>query len=209
MVAGRAEPFRLALQVLRDRLRGGEFVPGARIRAVALAEELRLSPTPVREALARLAGEGLVDDRRGDGYFAWSLPASEIADLYRLSLAHLEMALDPGRPTIGACELAAVRPLDPVAAVEQLFAAWVRAAGGRGLGASYHGVMVRLGPVRRKEPLLFGDLAEEADRLAALEAGAAQHARRDAELRAFHGRRIAVADQLARLLEPATALAEK
>lgn len=203
MGAGRAEPFRLALQVLRDRLRDGRFAPGGRIRAVALAEELRLSPTPVREALARLAGEGLVEDRRGDGYFAWFPSALEVADLYRLSLAHLELALDPRRAARGAPGDLAPRPEgDPVAAVERLFAGWVREAGGRSLAASYRSIAVKLGPVRRKEPLLFADLGEEAARLASVERGTDSAGRRRGLL-AFHARRVAAAEQLARLLEPA------
>jgi hypothetical protein len=48
-----------------------------------LAREWGVSATPLREALARLAGEGLVEDRRGRGYFAWRLDVSDLIDLYR------------------------------------------------------------------------------------------------------------------------------
>ena len=67
MPDAQAEPFHVALATLRERLRTGAYRPGVRITAVDLADELRLSNTPVREALARLAGEGLVEDRRGQG----------------------------------------------------------------------------------------------------------------------------------------------
>ena len=60
MPDAQAEPFHVALATLRERLRTGVYRPGVRITAVDLADELRLSNTPVREALARPAGEGLV-----------------------------------------------------------------------------------------------------------------------------------------------------
>jgi hypothetical protein len=204
-MAPRAEPFRLALQVLRERLRDGRFPPGGRIRVVVVAEEIHLSPTPVREALARLAGEGLVEDRRGDGYFAWTLSAPEIADLYRLNLAHLEVALDPRRSRTRALERGPAPEADPVSVVERLFFRWVLEAGGRSIAASYHSVMLKLGPARRKEPLIFNDLGEEAAKLAALDA---DPARRRRQLVAFHARRVAAADRIARLLEPGARVGE-
>jgi len=81
----RLEPFRQALGDLRRRLREGDLEPGSRITAKEVAEGLRLSPTPVREALSRLAGEGLLEERRGDGLFVPELSATDVAGLYRLS----------------------------------------------------------------------------------------------------------------------------
>ena len=46
--------------MLRDAIVNGELAPDAIIRDAELAERLGLSRTPVREALARLADEGLV-----------------------------------------------------------------------------------------------------------------------------------------------------
>ena len=63
-----SEPFHVVLRHLRDRLQRGVLPPGAHITAVDLADELRLSTTPVREALSRVAGEGLLEDRRGHAF---------------------------------------------------------------------------------------------------------------------------------------------
>jgi len=52
-----------ALTVIRDAIVGGDLAPGTPIRDVDLAEELGLSRTPVREALARLTDEGLVETK--------------------------------------------------------------------------------------------------------------------------------------------------
>lgn len=47
-----------------------QVAPGERINIDALARELRVSPTPVREALARLESDGLVRKRPLAGYTA-------------------------------------------------------------------------------------------------------------------------------------------
>lgn len=47
--------------VLRERIVNGELVLGERLRQEALAEELGVSRTPLREALRRLASEGFVE----------------------------------------------------------------------------------------------------------------------------------------------------
>jgi DNA-binding GntR family transcriptional regulator len=54
---------------LREAILTGTLPPGSRLRAEPLAERLRTSRTPVREALILLAREGLVDiePRRGAG----------------------------------------------------------------------------------------------------------------------------------------------
>ena len=52
-----------AYKVLHDAIITGELEPGATIKDVELAERVGLSRTPVREALARLADEGLVETK--------------------------------------------------------------------------------------------------------------------------------------------------
>lgn len=46
---------------LLERIVAGELRPGARLRQEALAEQLGVSRTPLREALARLVSEGLIE----------------------------------------------------------------------------------------------------------------------------------------------------
>lgn len=96
----RRDPFGQALAQIRQRLRLGRHVLGEQLMITELARELHLSSTPIREALSRLAGEGLIEDRRGSGYFAWRLDAVDLVELYDLQLAYLTAALrraaDPG-----------------------------------------------------------------------------------------------------------------
>jgi len=205
MADPQAEPFHVALTALRDRLQSGALPPGGRATAVDLADELGLSTTPVREALSRLAGEGLLEDRRGQGYFVRVPGVVDIADLHRMSLAHLLIALDPKRssrlapPGAGQMpEAGAGGAFDPVAAVEALFRGWVGATGSRPLVAAFRVVQIQLGPVRRLEGQVLGDLEPEARAL--LADGETSRAERLTALRQFHAVRIRESDRLAAVL---------
>ncbi|MGB8879972.1 MAG: GntR family transcriptional regulator, partial [Solirubrobacteraceae bacterium] len=52
---------------IRERISSGSLPRGARVHQEDLAEELGVSRTPVREALRRLAAEGLVEMRTNRG----------------------------------------------------------------------------------------------------------------------------------------------
>jgi DNA-binding GntR family transcriptional regulator len=67
---------------LREAILAGSLPPGARLRAEPLAERLRTSRTPVREALILLAREGLVDIEPRRGAIVRSFDAADLADLY-------------------------------------------------------------------------------------------------------------------------------
>jgi DNA-binding GntR family transcriptional regulator len=67
---------------LREAILAGSLPPGARLRAEPLAEQLRTSRTPVREALILLAREGLVDIEPRRGAVVRQFDAADLADLY-------------------------------------------------------------------------------------------------------------------------------
>src|SRR5215217_945547 len=58
---------------------GGELAPGARLGEVEIADRLGVSRTPVREALSRLAAEGLVEiaPNRGARVVTWTVAELE------------------------------------------------------------------------------------------------------------------------------------
>lgn len=97
---------------VRRALQSGRYVPGQRIDPAKLADEFKTSPTPVRFALYRLVGEGLVADHARNGLHVPLLTEVALRDLYDWMEGLL----------LWACDLASAQPSSP-------HAAWPFAAG--------------------------------------------------------------------------------
>jgi len=72
----------LAYRKIRTSIQSGELKPGERLREAELAEQIGLSRTPVREALARLVSEGLVIHDATRGIMVAELDYSMVTELY-------------------------------------------------------------------------------------------------------------------------------
>lgn len=72
-----------ALIELRRQIIGGELAGGERLFEVPLAQALNISRTPVREALARLADEGLLERGRS-GYSVRTFVFADVVDAIEL-----------------------------------------------------------------------------------------------------------------------------
>jgi DNA-binding GntR family transcriptional regulator/TRAP-type C4-dicarboxylate transport system substrate-binding protein len=82
----------LAQQVadrLRQEIHDGALRPGDRLDEQELADRLGVSRTPVREALRRLAAQGLVEERARRGCFVASLTVQDLQDIFPI-MARLE-----------------------------------------------------------------------------------------------------------------------
>ncbi len=73
-----------ALRVLRQQILSGAHPGGTRLFEVALADELDISRTPVRAALAKLAEEGLLDRAKGGGFVVRSFKLADVTDTIEL-----------------------------------------------------------------------------------------------------------------------------
>lgn len=73
--------------LVRDMILDGSLAPGERINEVALATELGISRGPLREALQRLAGSGLVTVISHRGSFIREFDRDELVELYGLRIA--------------------------------------------------------------------------------------------------------------------------
>ncbi|MDH6235682.1 GntR family transcriptional regulator [Cryobacterium sp. CG_9.6] len=84
-----------AYELLRARILSGELAANATLREQALAQELGVSRTPVREALRRLDAAGLVAfvPNRGATVLAWSLEQMRETCVVRASLESRAAAL--------------------------------------------------------------------------------------------------------------------
>ena len=73
-----------AYRLILDGIYARRWQPGDRLSELALVEATGVSRTPVREALNRLATEGLIERRPGLGCFVRTMTAGEVAELYDL-----------------------------------------------------------------------------------------------------------------------------
>lgn len=69
------------LQV-HELIASGELAPGSWLREKSLADRIGVSRTPVREALKRLAAEGMVEISRNKGAQVVSFTSDDLASLY-------------------------------------------------------------------------------------------------------------------------------
>jgi len=131
-------------------------VLGEPLTITELADDLGLSATPVREALSRLAGEGLIEDQRGRGYFARRLDVADLVELYSMRRLYLVDALSAAprselHDTVPAAE-------DPIGQGEQLglhFDRIIAQAGNRALQEAYRQTADRLAPAIVVEAQIF------------------------------------------------------
>jgi len=70
-------------QTLRANVRNGKILPGQALQEVQLAAQLGVSRTPVREALTRLASDGLVTSD-GRSFVVPSLTLADVDDIYEV-----------------------------------------------------------------------------------------------------------------------------
>jgi len=87
---------------VRRRILAGELAPGSVLDQYLLSDQMGMSITPLREALRRLRGEGLIDIDVHKNTRVTPLTSTEARELFEI-----RMALDPA-----AAELAASRRTD-------------------------------------------------------------------------------------------------
>ncbi|WP_424929996.1 GntR family transcriptional regulator [Amaricoccus tamworthensis] len=74
----------IAYEKLLAAIRSGEYQPGDRLRELEVADRLKLSRTPVREALRRLEAEAIIEHRPRIGAVIRKLDHTEVVELYEM-----------------------------------------------------------------------------------------------------------------------------
>jgi DNA-binding GntR family transcriptional regulator len=73
--------------LLREMILTGRFGPGERLNELAISEQLKISRSPIREALQTLAGQGLVSLVPGRGAYVAEFDAQSVQQLGEVRIA--------------------------------------------------------------------------------------------------------------------------
>jgi DNA-binding GntR family transcriptional regulator len=96
---------------LREAILGGLFQPGEWLRQQRIADQLGVSEMPVREALKKLAAEGVVEYLPYRGMRVREYSADDVADIYKVRACMEAMAACAAAQNISAEELVELRAL--------------------------------------------------------------------------------------------------
>ena len=94
---------RVALR-LRDEILAGELKPGERLNEIGIAERYGVSPTPVREAMRLLRGDGLVEYADRKGMRVIELTERQITQAFSVRTAIEHLALEEAIPLMGRAD---------------------------------------------------------------------------------------------------------
>lgn len=96
-------------EMIKQQLVDHEIEPGSKLNINGIAAEMDVSPTPVREALARLESDGLVVKRSLAGYTAAPLMSgADFGDLFEMRMLLEPVAAAHAATRIAASDLAAL-----------------------------------------------------------------------------------------------------
>jgi DNA-binding GntR family transcriptional regulator len=98
-----------AYEAIRDAIVRGEIAPGASVSNAELAERLGLSRAPVRDALARLVDEGLVETKPQSYTRVTPLVLRDVLDAAAVVRAMHELATRTAVPLLTAGDITAMR----------------------------------------------------------------------------------------------------
>jgi DNA-binding GntR family transcriptional regulator len=157
---------------MRDEILADRLPPGTVLQEVALAQSLGVSRGPVREALGRLASEGLVTIRPRRGAVVRELSGEEFVEAYQVREALEAMAVRLAVPRLTAGDLARLQgSIDEMSAhadaddVQGFFEAnaafheaFFDASGNRMLKGVYRQLVSQIGRHRRRSLELRGNL---------------------------------------------------
>jgi len=96
---------------LRDEILSDRLLPGTELSEVALSKELAISRGPIREAMGRLAAEGLITMRPRRRAEVRSLTPQELIDAYQVREALEVMAVRLAIPRVTEADLSRLEGL--------------------------------------------------------------------------------------------------
>jgi len=181
------------------RVLSGAIPPGARIDANEIAAADGVSPTPVRNALYRLAGAGLLVSQSNEGFFVPLCSEQDLRDLYDCCAALLGLAIARAENVRPPLKPAAVTDSSADGGIELrtevAFREIMSLCANKRLCGALADVSLRLRPVRVLEGEWIANRGAELRRIQhALEA--VELSELDRLLNAYHRRRIRLASRI-------------
>ncbi|WP_370542138.1 GntR family transcriptional regulator [Amycolatopsis sp. FDAARGOS 1241] len=178
---------------IRQAIIDGTLAPGTPLRDADLAEELGLSRAPVRQALLRLTGDGLVESKPQSYTRVAAIASDEVRDAVQLVRALHEFAVRQALPRLGTEQVAAMRAANErfaaavgsgavaaaIAADDELHDVPVRACGNHAVAATldrYTPVLRRLEYARFSSLPAHRSVKRHTELIDAVEAGDAESA---------------------------------
>ncbi|KRA84103.1 GntR family transcriptional regulator [Altererythrobacter sp. Root672] len=163
--------FERVYHALKEELGSGRYAAGQHLEPAALSRDLNASITPVRDALHRLAGEGLVETPRGEGFRMPLMTEVGLRHLYRWNAGLLDLAAR-GRsgpePTGRGEDSEPAGAAGAIETTEHLFLKVAARSGNPEHGATIATLNDRLRAVRQVELALMADPLAELEPIAAL-----------------------------------------
>ena len=101
----------IAYETLKRRILLNEHKPGVPINENAISEEMKISKTPIREALQQLEREGLVQTIPGRGSFVTHITVEDVREIFE-SREIIECAVARRAALIGDKELIKAKRLE-------------------------------------------------------------------------------------------------
>ena len=95
--------------ILRDRILNEEYEHGQKLNELTLANELKISRTPIREALKQLELEGLVESIPNKGVYVKGFSPRDIDDMFEIRLALEGLAIQLAIDRMDEVHLAKIR----------------------------------------------------------------------------------------------------
>jgi DNA-binding GntR family transcriptional regulator len=113
-----------AVDILREQILSGELAADAQLRTAGLADELDMSPIPLREALRVLASEGLVESRPQRGYRVRGVSRRDFEDTCGMMLVLEPLATERAVPHLTDADLEAAQQATADYAAAQVARDW-------------------------------------------------------------------------------------
>ncbi len=140
--------------VLRAEILQGDVAPGARLSQQGTAERFGVSRIPVRDALAILAGEGLVRPSTNATAVVTGMSIAELQELYELRQAIEPLATQLAVPNVGRADILSMQQQLDIMRTQTDARRWLAA------NAAFHAAVYR----RANRPRMI-ELVEQLRRL--------------------------------------------